>query len=237
MRLGTLASQRVVQINGSNSEIKLTMTEEKNQMSKFKLTYFDFDGGRGEPVRIAFHAAGVDFEDHRISFEEFMKTRSDMRFTCVPELDIDGVTVTQSNSMLRYVGKLAGLYPEDDLQALYCDETMDAIEDLLHQIVQTFGLEGDELKAAREKLATGWISVFVKGLAAILERAGGEYFADNRLTVADLKVFVQIRSLRAGTLDHVPTDLVDELAPALVQHEQCIGNDPIVTAYYAARAS
>ena len=114
---------------------------------------------------------------------------------------------------------------------------MDAIEDLLHQIVQTFGLEGDELKAAREKLATGWISVFVKGLAEILERAGGEYFADNRLTVADLKVFVQIRSLRAGTLDHVPTDLVDELAPALVQHEQRIGNDPIVTAYYAARAS
>ena len=127
-----------------------------------------------------------------------------MRFTCAPELDIDGVTVTQSNSMLRYVGKLAGLYPEDDLQALYCDETMDSIEDLLHQIVQTFGLEGDELKAAREKLATGWISVFVKGLAEILERAGGEYFADNRLTVADLKVFVQIRSLRAGTLDHVP---------------------------------
>ena len=32
-------------------------------MSKFKLTYFDFDGGRGEPIRIAFHAAGVDFDD------------------------------------------------------------------------------------------------------------------------------------------------------------------------------
>ena len=88
-------------------------------MSKFKLTYFDFDGGRGEPIRITFHAAGVEFEDHRISFEEFMKVRSEMRFTCAPELEIDDVTVTQSNSMLRYVGKIAGLYPEDDLQALY----------------------------------------------------------------------------------------------------------------------
>lgn len=206
-------------------------------MSKFKLTYFDFDGGRGEPIRIAFHAAGVDFEDHRISFEEFMKTRGDMRFTCSPELEVDGVTVTQSNSMLRYVGKMAGLYPEDNLQALYCDEAMDAVEDLLHQIVQSFGLEGDELKAAREKLVDGWITVFAKGLAEILERGGGEYFADNRLTVADLKVYMQIRSLRAGTLDHVPTDLVDKLAPGLVQHEERVGNDPIVTAYYAARAS
>jgi len=206
-------------------------------MPNFKLTYFDFDGGRGEPIRIAFHAAGIDFEDHRISFQEFMNTRSDMRFSCAPVLKIDSVTVTQSNSMLRYIGTMAGLYPEDDLQALYCDEAMDAIEDLLHQIVPTFGLEGDDLKAAREKLVDGWISVFVKGLAEILERAGGKYFADNRLTVADLKVYVQIRSLRAGTLDHVPTDLIDKLAPGLVQHEERVANDPIVTAYYAARAS
>ena len=206
-------------------------------MSKFKLTYFDFDGGRGEPVRIAFHAAGVDFEDHRISFDEFMKTRGDMRFTCAPELEVDGVTVTQSNSMLRYVGKMAGLYPEDDLQALYCDEAMDAVEDMLHQIVQTMGLEGEELKAAREKLADGWLSVFIKGIADILDRSGGDYFADNRLTIADLKVFVQIRSLRKGTLDHISTDLVDKLAPGLAKHQERIGNDPIVTAYYAARAN
>ena len=205
-------------------------------MSRFKLTYFDFDGGRGEPIRIAFHAAGIEFEDHRISFDEFMKNRGDMRFTCAPELEIDGVTVTQSNSMLRYVGKRAGLYPEDDLQALYCDEAMDAVEDLLHQVVHTMGLEGDELKAAREKLADGWLSVFIRGLAEILERGGGEYFADNRLTVADLKVYVQIRSLRAGTLDHIPTDLVDKLAPGLAKHEERVGNDPIVIAYYAARA-
>ena len=206
-------------------------------MSRFKLTYFDFDGGRGEPIRIAFHAAGVEFDDHRISFDEFMKTRGDLRFTCAPELEVDGVIVTQSNSMLRYVGKMAGLYPEDDLQALYCDEAMDAVEDMLHQIVQTMGLEGDELKAAREKLADGWLSVFIKGIAELLDRAGGEYFADNRLTVADLKAFVQIRSLRKGTLDHIPTDLVDRLAPALAKHQERIGNDPIVTAYYAARAN
>lgn len=205
-------------------------------MAQYKLTYFDIDGGRGEPVRIAFHAANLDFEDHRISFDEFMQTRSAMPFRCAPVLAIDDVLVTQSNAMLRYVGKMAGMYPQDPLQALYCDETMGVIEDLLHHVVHTFGLEGDELKAAREKLVDGWISTIVKGLEELLQRGGGRYFADDRLTVADLKVFVQIKSLRSGTLDHVPADLVDQIAPALVEHQERVAEDPAVQAYYASRA-
>ena len=205
-------------------------------MTNYKLTYFDFDGGRGEPIRIAFHAAGIDFEDIRWSFPEFSELRQDTRFNAVPVLEIDGAAVTQSDGLSRYVGKLAGLYPEDDLQALYCDEALGAVEDTYHHIVQTFGLQGDELKKAREKLVDGWLSVYLLGLGELLARGGGEYFADNRLTVADLKVFVQIRSLLAGTLDHVPTELVAQLAPGLVQHQERIEADPVVVAYYNSRS-
>ena len=204
-------------------------------MTTYKLTYFDMDGGRAEPIRIAFHAAGIEFEDIRISFPEFMEARAGYRFNCVPVLEIDGVEVTQSNAMCRYAGKLAGLYPEDDLQALYCDEAMGAIEDLLHQMAHTFGLEGDELKAAREKLADGWLSVFLKGLNEMLER-GGDYFAESRLTVADLKVVGIAQWLMSGQLDHIPTDIVERLAPLLVGHTQRVSQEPIVTAYYAARS-
>jgi glutathione S-transferase len=204
-------------------------------MTAYKLTYFDIDGGRAEPVRIAFHAAGIEFEDKRIAFPEFMEMRDSTRFNSVPVLEVDGAVVTQTNGMCRYVGKMAGLYPEDALQALYCDEALGAIEDLLHRIVPTFGLEGDELKAAREKLVNGWMTTFVKGLGEILKR-GGDYFADNRLTVADLKVAYLTKWLNAGQLDHVPTDLVERLAPALNAHADRVMNDPIVKAYYAARS-
>jgi glutathione S-transferase len=203
-------------------------------MSIYKLTYFDMDGGRAEPIRIAFHAAGIEFEDVRISFPEFMEMRGGLRFNCVPVLEIDGVTVTQSNAMCRYVGKMAGLYPDDPMQALYCDEAVGAIEDLMHAMVHTFGLEGDELKAAREKLVDGWLSIFLKGLNEILER-GGDYFADNRLTVADLKVFPLTRWLMSGDLDHVPTDIVSRLAPALVEHLDQVAADPVVVSYYESR--
>jgi glutathione S-transferase len=137
--------------------------------------------------------------------------------------------------MCRYAGKLAGLYPGDDLQALYCDEAMGAIEDLLHHVVHTFGLEGEALKTAREKLADGWVATILKGLDELLER-GGDYFADNRLTVADLKVVGITQWLMSGQLDHIPTDIVERLAPRLVAHAQRVSSDPVVVAYYASRA-
>ena len=79
-------------------------------MTSYKLTYFDFDGGRAEPIRIAFHTAGIKFEDNRLSFPEFGEMRQSTRFNSVPVLEIDGAAVTQSSALGRYVGKMAGLY-------------------------------------------------------------------------------------------------------------------------------
>ncbi|MGI9295429.1 MAG: glutathione S-transferase family protein [Pseudomonadales bacterium] len=201
-------------------------------MTTYKLSYFDFDGGRAEPIRIAFHVAGIEFEDKRLSFPEFGEMRKNTRFNSVPVLEIDGAAITQSNALCRYIGKMAGLYPTEDLQSLYCDEVLGAVEDVIHYIVQTFGLEGEELRAAREKLADGWLSIYLQGLGELLSRGGGEYFAGNGLSVADLKVFVQTRALRSGNLDYIPTDIVQRLAPTLVEHQTRIEGDPRVVAYY-----
>jgi glutathione S-transferase len=206
------------------------------KMATYKLTYFDFSGGRGEPIRIALHAAGITFEDNRLTFPEFSKIRQDTRFSALPVFEIDGVQVTQSNAICRYVGKLAGMYPKDSLQALYCDETMDAVEDISGRIGQTLGLKDEELRAAREKLTDGWLSIFLKGLGGLLERGGGRYFAGDNLTVADLKVLMNTRWLRSGVLDHVPKDLVDRIAPNLVEHQARIEDEPVVKAYYSSRA-
>ena len=205
-------------------------------MSNYKLTYFNFDGGRGEPVRIALHAADIEFEDERLSFEQFSEMRHSTPFNALPVLSVDGADITQSNSLLRYVGKMADLYPTDNLQALYCDEVMSVFEDINHQVGQTLFLQGEELRLAREKLVDGWLTVYLQGLNILLARGGGEYFADNQLTVADLKAFVQVRSLSSGLLDHVPTDLVDRLAPTLLEHQGRIEADARVVAYYASRS-
>ena len=202
-------------------------------MTQFKLIYFDFDGGRAESIRLAFHIGGIDFEDVRLKFPEFREAQPSFRFHALPLLEIDSQPITQSNAHLRYVGKLAGLYPTDDLQALYCDEAMGAIEDVGHAVGKTLGLQGDALKQAREEFVQGRLATYIKGLDELLSRGGGQFFADGRMTVADLKVFVETRTLAKGTLDHVPTNIVEELAPALAEHRERIANDPRVVAYYA----
>ncbi len=118
------------------------------------------------------------------------------------------------------------------MQALYCDEVLDALEDITHYLVRTFGLEGEEFKTAREKFMNTRLTPFVKGFDELLARGGGEYFSDNRLTVADLKMMVTLRGFRSGNIDHIPADFIDQLSPALAEYQLRIEQEPLVVAYH-----
>jgi glutathione S-transferase len=202
-------------------------------MADLKLTYFDFHGGRGEPARLALSIAGIAFEDDRVPFGDWERRKLNTPFGALPVLEVDGQTVAQSNAINRYVGKLADLYPSDPWQAALCDEAMEAVEDVLSQIVPTMFLPEEEKKTRREALVDGPIPFYLTRLQQRLETHGGQYFAANRLTVADLKVFIFIRQLKSGVLDYVPTDLPDRVAPKLVEHYTRVKSNAAVTAYYA----
>src|SRR5258705_7311258 len=213
----------------------IASNREEMKMTKLKLTYFDFDGGRGEPARLALHIGSVPFEDDRINPKEWPQFRDRTPFQALPTLEVDGKLVSQSDSINRYVGKLAGLYPKDDWQAFLCDEVMDAAEDIGVRISNTIDLPADGKKQAREELAAGRITRYLEQLQARLKAAGGEFFADKRLTVADLKIFMLVRWLRSGVLDHIPKDLVDRVAPLMVKHFERVASLPDVAKYYERR--
>lgn len=206
-------------------------------MDKLKLTYFDFPGGRAEPARLALHIGGIPFEDHRFAFGDFPEVRKTTPLNQVPTLHINDVQVTQSDAITRYVGKLAGLYPENAVQALFCDEVLSALEDINTKLGTTFGLTGDTLKNAREALVTDALPRYLRWLQNQLESHGGEYFADHRLTIADLKAFVILRWLASGKLDHIPTDLVASVAPKLATYADRIAATPAIAAYYGMLGS
>lgn len=204
-------------------------------MADMKLTYFDFHGGRGEPVRLALTMGGVPFEDDRVAVVDWPQRKEGTPLGALPVLEVDGKALSQSNSIMRYVAKLTGLYPSDFWQAALCDEAMDAVEDVTNEIQRTMFVTDDEKKARREELAEGQIPLYLKRLNQNLAAHGGRYFADDRLTIADLKVAMLIRQLRSGILDHISTDLPDRVAPELVEHFQRVMKDPAIAAYYAKR--
>jgi glutathione S-transferase len=204
-------------------------------MPRIVLTYFDIDGSRGEAARLAMHIAGIPFEDRRIARKDWSALRDQAPFQSLPTLEVDGQVIAQSNTINRYVAKLADLYPKDDWRAALVDEVMDAIEDISVRIGNTIALEGEAKKKAREALAAGPIPRFLQRLESRLETGDGEWLVGNRLTVADLKCFVWVRWLKSGALDHVPADIVDQHAPLLVKHLERVRNHPKIAAYYAAR--
>lgn len=204
-------------------------------MSKIKVVYFDVDGGRGEPIRIALHAAKLAFDDERFSFSEFPAVKARTPFGQVPVVEMDGDMLTQSNALCRYFGRQAGLYPADAFQAFLCDEAMDVVEDITHKLTSTFGLEGEALKKAREAIAQGPMKTGLEWMNKRLAKTGTGYFADGKLTVADLKVYYLTRWIASGMLDHIPSSLVADVAPLVAAHIETVASDERVKSYYASR--
>ncbi|MCC7538627.1 MAG: glutathione S-transferase family protein [Deltaproteobacteria bacterium] len=206
------------------------MTGQSAPPRSIKLTYFDFHGGRGEAARIALSVAGIPFEDDRVVFATWAALKPTTPFGGLPMLEVDGRRLSQSNAINRYVGRLAGLYPEDAWEAARCDEIMDAVESLYGDMTPSFGMKGDAQKAERERLVAGPIPLYLRGLAGLL--GDREWFVDGRLTMADLKVAETVRHLSSGRLDHIPTDLVENVAPTLAALRKRVVEHPGVRAYY-----
>src|SRR4051812_40524113 len=84
---------------------------------KYRLTYFDAEA-RAEPIRLAFHFAGVPFTDERVGRPQWAELKPKTTWGSVPLLTIDEkTTIGQSVAILEYVGKLSSLYPTDAYKA------------------------------------------------------------------------------------------------------------------------
>ena len=201
-------------------------------MHQLKLTYFD-SLGRGEPARLALKIGNIPFEDERIPIGAWSKFKHSTPFGELPVLTVDGCQISQSNSINRFVGRLANLYPNDPVQALYCDEMMDAVDDLLQKVVITTVI-ADESKKQKEQeaLLDGPVTLYLRRFEERLQENGGKYFAGNDLSVADLKVFVWVQYLLSGSLDYIPTETVERTAPCLLEHFNRISQNPAIKRHY-----
>ena len=95
------------------------------------LSYFDV-GGRAEPMRLLCAHAKVEFEDRRLTFEEFGALKAEGKVDKLPLWTLDdGTVLNQSQSILRLLGSQNGYYPDDVMNRYYCDNVLDAVGDLL----------------------------------------------------------------------------------------------------------
>lgn len=182
-------------------------------MVHYRLTYFDIDG-IAEPTRNAFRLAKIPFEDVRVKFNEWEQLKTDSNkflFAQMPILEIDSVPFSQSVPILRYVGRLAGLYPTDNaLEALKVDEIVDALGEINKKLTASSSLPESERLDARKKLAQEFIKPYLGRLEKRVSTLGTKPFAvGNQLTIADLAIANGINSFRIGFVDGVDKNIAE----------------------------
>jgi glutathione S-transferase len=173
-------------------------------MPKYKLTYFDLSGSRGEECRLALFVAGVDFEDNRISNEAWQALKPTSPYGALPILELAGrPPLAQTNAILAYVGRSHGLHPSDPWEAARHEAILAAGEELRAAIGPSGKLtDPAEKQKAREALASGYLQTW----GSHLERQiSGPFVAGERIQVADIKLFQIITSFKKGVLDHIPS--------------------------------
>ena len=176
-------------------------------MAKFKLTYFDFSGSRGEECRLALYAAGADFEDNRLSREAWAELKPKTPFGGLPLLEVEGrPPLAQSNAILAYIGREHGLHPSEPWAAARHEAILHAVEDLRAAMAPLSRVKDEEeKKRTRAEFVAGYLHTWASNLEQQIE---GPFVAGDTLHVADIKLFVICHSLSSGIYDHIPTTVL-----------------------------
>ncbi len=198
-------------------------------MAKPKLTYFDFPGGRGEDVRMAFALAEVDFEDKRIAGSDWRQLKESTPFGALPILEVEGrPTLAQSNAILVWIGTEHGLLPKDTWEAARHVSVLESVEELRATIDPSGRLEDDDAKRqARQALCDGPIPRWAK---QIEQQIRGPFVGGEAISVADLKIFTAMNWFRRGVLDHIPTDILDGHSKLTALHT-AVASQPRIAAW------
>lgn len=176
---------------------------------------------------------GVEFEDDRIKSEDWKEeVKPKTPFGQLPVLYVDGKVAAQSNAILRYVGKLGGLYPESPEQALEVDEVLDTLYDITQAMFGGRGLSPEAFRASREKFVSEDVPRLAGGLEKRLAVFGeGPWAVGSKVSIADLQITVIVITLLSGILDHIPTDVFSPYSRIMSSYESVMEIPKVVEWY------
>lgn len=197
-------------------------------MPTIALTYFDAPG-RAEPIRMSLRLGNLPFEDRRLKFPEFVAAKGELPLGQVPVLEVDGLRITQTGAILRYVARIGDetLYPSDPMAALLVDSALDSFNDTLSHAMMPSLFERDMEKklAMRVDLAAGPMKRVLDYVDGLVARSGGPFVAGRGMSIADLVIAAQVDQIRRGGLDGITTAYL-EAWPRLVALAEAVNADP-----------
>uniref|UniRef100_A0A7N4Q228 glutathione transferase n=1 Tax=Sarcophilus harrisii TaxID=9305 RepID=A0A7N4Q228_SARHA len=99
-------------------------------MPHYKLIYFNMRG-RAEIIRYLFAYLDIQYEDHRISQDDWPTVKQTVPFGKIPILEVDGVPLHQSLAIGRFLAREAGLAGKTELEQCQVDAIIDTLDDFM----------------------------------------------------------------------------------------------------------
>lgn len=166
--------------------------------------------------------AKVEYTEESVSFEDWMTNpdiKNSVEFGQLPKLELDdGTVLSQSNAILRYLGKVHGYYPEDSELAWQVDSIIDAVYDLV-QRAYCMNFESDE--DIKKKNVLDYFSIhlpsWLEGMAKRISRSeNNNFLVGDSLTIAD---FAYAGLLFSSVYANKNAKLASSIAPLMEKFE------------------
>ena len=150
-----------------------------------RLQYFNIEGP-AEKIRLTLSIAKIPFRDDRVAFEDWPSVKPTTPYGQLPVMYVDDDAMAQSDAILRYCGRLAGLY--DETRAREIDEAVSLVEDMreswypnlaVGMVPEKYNLEkGSDAHAATTKaMRERWIREELPRYCGFISKrvAGGKF--------------------------------------------------------------
>jgi len=160
-------------------------------MKDVKLTYFE-STGRAELSRILLAYGGVRYTDERVPRSSFPGLKPQLPYGQLPVLTVDGVTISQSITIARYLAKEVGLTGTTAIHAAQADEMVDAQIDVMNKGVPAFLEQDPEKKQEMMAKHSAEVMEYFTMMEKKLEERGGQFFVANTLTWADIALYAYL---------------------------------------------
>ena len=200
-------------------------------MASYKLTYFN-GMGRAEISRYIFAQAGVEYEDNRVTMEEFGKLKPTLPSGSLPVLEVDGKPLAGSGSIARFLGERFGLGGENDFDNAQLDSIIDVINDYSAQAFAAYTESNEEKKAAAKKALfethlPKYFGILEKRIVANNSSDGWAY--GNKITYVDLRISIRFD----GMLPVNPT--IADRFPAMKKLNDAVKAQPKIAEWLKKR--
>uniref|UniRef100_A0A0K0FSK0 glutathione transferase n=1 Tax=Strongyloides venezuelensis TaxID=75913 RepID=A0A0K0FSK0_STRVS len=200
----------------------------------YKLSYFCGIRGLGEPARLMFKHAGVDFEDILIDKKDWPSLKSTTPFGQVPVLEVDGTQIAQSFAIYKFLAKRFNLCPGNDVDQALADSIAEYVREFDSKTHGYIGIvlgyrEGDKDAEWKNGVVPA-VEQYFPVITNWLKNAGNGY-----LTKAGLSWIDFYAAERLGNVVNKCKEIAEKY-PEIKSYVDGVYSLPSVKDYIASRA-